>query len=572
MTCRSFSLFVVIFILLSSQGTFAADDEVAASLRRLSAARSLGAEPLHYSRSLARFYQERQFQLAWSDGRQLLPPAEELLAAIPAAAGEGLNPWAYHLAALTELVQRFRSTPTPQIAAELDLLLSDAFMALSSHYLNGRIAPAAVDRDWHIPREAAEPLRMLNQALTSGRIRDSLQALLPADPAYAALRNAWQDLQLLAAVGGWPRLSFKPPLRLGASGPEVAALRQRLLVSRDLPASEGSGETFDAGLEAAVWRFQTRHGLVADRIVGLQTLAAFNVPAAERARQLAVNLERWRWLPRVFGERHLRVNLPAFHLDLIENGESVLAMRVIVGRQMRQTPAFVERITYLVLNPYWEVPHHLAVVDLLPKIKADGDYLAKNGIKVFTSPGGAQLNPAAIDWQQLGRGNFPYHLRQDPGPKNALGRIKFIFPNRHTVYLHDTPTPKLFEREQRSFSSGCIRIEKPFLLAQLLLRGSPLAEPAAFDKALQEAISAVVFLPTPIPVYLLYFTAWVEADATLNFRPDLYKRDSRLSAALHEASDLAFSRLPTRHFVFDYERAETLQQNREQKENKHGMR
>ena len=373
---------------------------------------------------------------------------------------------------------------------------------------------------------------MLNQALASGRIRDSLQALLPTDPAYAALRSAWQDLQLLAAVGGWPRLSFKSPLRPGASGPEVAALRQRLVASGDLSTAEGSGETFDAGLEAAVWRFQTRHGLVADRIVGRQTLAALNVPAAERARQLAINLERWRWLPRSSAERQLRVNLPAFALELIEKGESVLAMRAIVGRQLRPTPAFVGRMTHLVLNPYWEVPHHLAVVDLLPKIQKDRGYLAKNGIKVFTL-GGVLLNPAAIDWQQLGRGNFPYHLHQDSGPKNALGRIKFVFPNDYTVYLHDTPTPQLFAREQRSFSSGCIRIEKPFALAQLLLRGTPLADAAALEAALQSGVvSEVVPLPTPVPVYLLYFTAWVEADGTLNFRPDLYNRNSRLAAAL----------------------------------------
>ena len=531
MTCRWLCL-LFLMLTLTGQAT-AADSEVEAALRRLAGVRTLGAEPLQYSRSLARFYQERQFQLAWSDGRQLLPAAGELLAAIPAAAGEGLDPWSYHLAALLDRSQRFRTTPTPQVVAELDLLLSDAFMALSSHYLNGRIDPAAVDDDWHIPREAANPQRMLNQVLASGRIRDSLQALLPADPAYAALRSAWQDLQLLAAVGGWPRLSFKPPLRPGASGPEVAALRQRLVASGDLPTSEGSGETFDAGLEAAVWRFQTRHGLVADRIVGRQTLAALNVPAAQRARQLAVNLERWHWLPRFFGERHLRVNLPAFHLELIDKGERILDMRVIVGRLVLPTPAFVGRMTYLVLNPYWEVPPRLAVRDLLPKIQKDRDYLAENGFKVFTLGGGARRNPADIDWQQLGPGNFPYHLRQDPGPRNALGRIKFIFPNEYNIYLHDTPTPELFAREQRTFSSGCIRVEKPLELAQQLLRGTQLASPALLEAALTRAVGEIVSLPTPVPVYLLYFTAWVEADGTRNFRPDLYKRDPRLDAALH---------------------------------------
>jgi murein L,D-transpeptidase YcbB/YkuD len=533
MTCRWLFLFFLMLTSLPAGAVNAADDEAVALLRAFSVTRHLGTTALHNSSSLARFYQERQFQLAWSDGHQLLPSATELLAALPAAAGEGLDPRSYHLLVLTDLSERFSSAPTPHLAAELDLLLSDAFISLSSHYLNGRTIPVQVDPEWHIPREQADPLRMLNQALTSGRLHDSLQALLPPDPAYAALRRAWQDLQGLAAVGGWPRLSFKPPLRPGATGAEVTELRKRLVASGDLSVAEGSGESFDSGLEDAVRRFQLRHGLKMDAIVGRQTLAALNIPAAERARQLAVNLERWRWLPRTFGERHLRVNLPAFHLELIEKGEKILDMRVIVGRLVRPTPAFVGSMTYLVLNPYWEVPRNLAVLDLLPNILADGGYLAKNGFKVFTAPGGTRLNPAAIDWQQLGHGNFPYHLRQDPGPKNALGRIKFMFPNRYTIYLHDTPTPQLFEREERSFSSGCIRIEKPFVLAQLLLRGTPLAVPAAFDAALQDAVNAVVLLPTPVPVYLLYFTAWVEADGTLNFRNDLYKRDHRLAAALH---------------------------------------
>ncbi|MDZ4185868.1 MAG: L,D-transpeptidase family protein [Desulfuromonadales bacterium] len=522
-------------ILLFLCPALAADNDIVdiePQLRRLSTARSVGTEILHYRSSLAHFYRERQFQPAWSDGRQLSAPAEELLAAIPAAAGEGLDPRNYHLDALNDRSRLFLTTPTAQLAAELDLLLSDSFMTLASHYLNGCIVPAQVDTAWHIPREEADPLRMLNQALLSGRIGDSLQALLPPDPAYAALRSAWQDLQLVAAVGGWPQLSFKPPLRPGAVGAEVVALRQRLVASGDLPVAEGEGEIFDASLEAAVWRFQSRHGLVTDRIVGPQTLAALNVSAVVRVRQLAVNLERWRWLPRSLGERHLRVNLPAFHLELFEAGEPVLNMRVIVGRQVRQTPAFVGRMTYLVLNPYWEVTRNLAVLDLLPKIQADGGYLANNGIKVFTRPGGTLLDPAVINWQQLGAGNFPYHLRQDPGPKNALGRIKFIFPNRYTIYLHDTPTPKLFEREQRSFSSGCIRLEKPFDLAQFLLRGTPLASPAALEESLQSASNQTILLPTPIPVYLLYFTAWVETDGTLNFRPDLYQRNLRLDRAL----------------------------------------
>lgn len=533
MTLRWFLLFMLFFTL--STPAAAVDNEILSQLRRLTTATTIGTESLHYRRTLTRFYQERQFQPAWSDGRQLLPLADELLSALPAAAEEGLDPRTYHLSTLIVLTNRFRITPTPLLAAELDLLLSDAYLSLSSDYLNGRITPSAVDGDWNIPLEQGDALRMLNQGLASGRIHDSLQALLPTDPAYAALRSAWQKHRDLTAAGGWPRLTFKPPLRPGIQGPEVLTLRRRLLISGDLPALEEGNDIYDASLETAVRDFQSRHGLLADGIVGPQTLTALNVPAVLRVRQLAVNLERWRWLPRRFAERYLRVNLPAFHLDLIENGESILDMRVIVGRQVRQTPAFVGRMTYLVLNPYWEVPHKLAVVDLLPKIQADRSYLAEQGIVVFSS-GERRVNPATIDWQQLGSGNFPYHLRQDPGPKNSLGRIKFIFPNSYNIYLHDTPSRKLFEREQRSFSSGCIRIEKPLELARQLLRGSPLASISALEGELQSAVSEVVPLPKPLPVYLVYFTAWVESDGIVHFYPDLYERDQRLDAALRQSN------------------------------------
>ncbi len=531
---RCFFLLFLLLSLLSATAAFAAPDKkIVPQLRRLSTSRTIGTETLRTGRALASFYLKRQFQPAWSDGHQLQPLADELIAALPAAAEEGLDPDDYHLAPLIDRSRRFRSTPTPQLAAELDLLLSDAFMALASHYLQGRIDPARVDHDWHIQREKPDPQLMLKQALTSGLIGGSLQALLPADPAYVALRAAWQDLRLLAANGGWPRLTLKPPLRPGATGPKVTALRQRLVISGDLPATAGSGESFDAELESALGRFQARHGLEADGVLGRQTLAALNVTAEERARQLAVNLERWRWLPRSFGERYLRVNVPGFHLEMVEFGQIVLEMRVIVGRLIRPTPAFVGRMTYLVLNPYWEVPNKLAVEDHLPKIRKNRAYLKKHDFTVFAA-GNRRVNPDSIDWQQLGKGNFPYHLRQNPGKKNSLGRVKFIFPNPYAVYLHDTPARELFDREQRSFSSGCIRIEKPLELALLLLRGTPLDSPAALDEALESAVSRTITLPDPIPVYLVYFTAWVDSNGTINFRPDLYNRDPGLDAALFQ--------------------------------------
>lgn len=525
-------LFLLFCLPLPAAALAAPGDEVASLLRRQCERRAVDGETLRNSRALIRFYRQRNFQPAWSDGQQLAPAADELIETLSAADREGLNPRHYHQHTLTDRRSRFCISPSAALAAELDVLLSDAFMLLSTHYLNGRIDPATVDHDWHIPREKADPVRMLNQALASGRIRDSLLALLPAMPGYAALRNAWHEHNCLATEGGWPKLSLKQPLRPGTREPAVSALRQRLVISGDLTTAAASGDLFDAELETAVRRFQCRHGLVIDGVVGRNTVAALNVSAAMRARQLELNLERWRWLPRQFGDRYLAVNVPAFQLELVDNGQSLLSMRVIVGRPVRHTPVFVEQVTYLVLNPYWEVPRHLAVADLLPKIQADPGYLRKFGIDVF-DVNGNQINPGSIAWQHLGTHYFPYHLRQKPGTKNSLGRIKFIFPNDYNVYLHDTPTRELFERERRSFSSGCIRIEQPLDLALLLLRGSELSSRAALEEALATAVSEVVPLPTPVPIYLLYQTAWVDPDGTVNFRPDLYQRDPRLDVALH---------------------------------------
>lgn len=532
MTYRCFFLPFLILFLMPSLAT-ATESEIASTLRRLSAARTVGGEALHSGLALARFYQDRAYQPVWSDGLQLLPVAEELLTALPTVAEEGMDPQTYHLPALVERSRRFHTLPTSDLAAELDLLLSDAFMHLAADSLRGRIAPASVDRKWHIPREEGDPVRMLKQALAGGHIRDSLQALLPQDSAYAALRCAWQNYRRLAAAGGWPQLQIKPSLRPGAMGPEVLGLRQRLVMTDDLLVEAPSDESFDSELEGAVRHFQTRHGLVVDGVVGPATLAALNVPAAQRVRQLAVNLERWRWLPRQFGERYLRVNIPAFDLDLVEKGETVLTMRVIVGRQLRPTPAFVGRMTYLVLNPYWHVPRRLAVEDLLPKMQADAGYLRKEEIEVLT-PGGQRLDPTIIDWWRLSAGNFPYSLRQRPGRKNALGKIKFIFPNAYDIYLHDTPSRKLFARDQRSFSSGCIRVEKPFELAQWLLQDSPQASLAALEESLKTAVNAVVPLPSSLPIYLIYLTAWVGGDGTVNLHSDLYQRDHRLDLALRQ--------------------------------------
>jgi murein L,D-transpeptidase YcbB/YkuD len=251
--------------------------------------------------------------------------------------------------------------------------------------------------------------------------------------------------------------------------------------------------------------------------------------------QILVNMERWRWMPEDLGERHVLVNMAGFELDFVENGNPVLNMRVVVGRPYRQTPAFTGRISYLQFHPYWTVPRIIAVEDLLPKFSENPDQLVKDGYRLFDGPDDdSEIDPASVDWFSLGRHNFPYRLRQDPGPKNALGRVKFMFPNRFAIYMHDTPSRSLFERSVRSFSSGCIRVEKPIELAVRLLENKKGWDLDRINAAIDSGETMTVGLPAPIPVHLTYLTAWTAEDGEIHFRGDLYGRDRRLARALFD--------------------------------------
>jgi murein L,D-transpeptidase YcbB/YkuD len=485
---------------------------------------------------LSEYYQQGLYEAAWieEEGRPRAA-ARELMAAIRSAAEEGLVPAHYHLAALQDLLRRaVVGKPSAVLAADLDILLTDAFLLLGSHLLDGRVDPVTIDRQWRVVRREGDLLRTLREALAGQGVAAALQGLLPHQEGYRSLRTALARYRDLAHRGGWPGVPAGPSLRAGDEGGRVAALRRRLAADGDPARAAAQGDAFDGTLLEAVLEFQGRHGLEADGVVGAKTLAALNVPVSARVRQIELNMERWRWMPQNLGRRHVLVNTAAFHLDMVADDESVLSMRVVVGRPYRSTPDFSGSITYLVLNPYWEIPPSIAVKDILPQIRKDSGYLQRMGIRVFRGWGAEAraVDPATIDWGRLGPRSFPYRLRQDPGPVNALGRIKFMFPNAHNVYLHDTPSRELFLRETRSFSSGCIRLEKPMELAALLLTDTPLDTVEALEEARQGQISKTVRLPAPVPVHLVYWTAWAERDGTVRFRNDIYGRDSLLDLAL----------------------------------------
>jgi len=494
-------------------------------------------ESVHASIALPRFYVQRGFELAWA-GRPGEKRIDALVTALRVADAEGLDPRDYHLERIDALRERLRSAPreaTDALHVDLDLLCTDAFLLYGSHLVSGFVNPETIDPEWHANRREVELTGVLEKAVESGRVREALESLLPDHPGYAALKRALAAMRETVQRGGWETVAPGPKLEFGVRNARVAQLRRRLEGSGDLaPDGAVEDEMFDAGLRNAVVRFQARHGLDADGVVGPATLAAANVSARQRQRQIVVNLERWRWLPQDLGERYILVNIPAFTAVVIEKGKPVLEMRAVVGRQFRRTPVFSARMTYLVLNPYWEVPPSLAVQDKLPEIRKDPSYLARQNMRVYSGWGAEarELDPGDIDWSVVNAQRFPYRLRQDPGPLNALGRAKFMFPNPHNVYLHDTPQRDHFARAMRSFSSGCIRIETPLELAAYLLAEDPAWSPERIWKTVEKNETTTLTLRRGIAVHLLYWTAWADANGVMHFREDIYGRDRRVSEAL----------------------------------------
>ena len=505
---------------------------------------SIGQERVHSSSVLPRFYENRMYQPAWSDDHGPLQQTESLIKAIRAADHEGLNPSDYHLEEieriLTEVLREAgsRSGLYPPRLADLDLLLTDAFLIYGSHLLAGSVNPETFDPEWYADRREVDLGSVLHTAVESDRIADALKGLWPAHSDYLRLREALTRYRDIVGWGGWPIVATGSKLQKGDRGERVIALRKRLFASGDLQGElSNSDELFDDELETAVRVFQYRHGLDVDGVVGRATLAALNVPAEIRVRQIELNMERWRWLPQDLGSPHILVNIANFKLCVVDDGLPIISMRVVVGREYRRTPVLSDRMTYLVLSPYWHIPHNVAVQDILPRIREDSDYLEVQRIRVFEGWGveAKEVDPKTVDWSRMDPSTFRYRLRQDPGPWNALGRVKFMFPNKFNVYFHDTPSQELFAKTKRSFSSGCIRIERPIELAEYLLRGDPQWTREKLLAAIKTGAEQTVRLPEPIPVHLLYWTAWADEDGSIHFRDDIYGRDRRLDLALGEA-------------------------------------
>jgi murein L,D-transpeptidase YcbB/YkuD len=491
------------------------------------------------------FYAARDYAPAWTGSQGLVPPARALLAEIGRVDTDGLSPEDYHYSRLQAMALRLENgaseasaAPMLHLRADFDLLMTDAAFLLGAHILGGRVNPETIHADWSAFSHEVDLIGLLNDGLRGAHLTQLFEALRPPYTGYTGLRRALAAYRRMAAAGGWSRLEEGPPLQLGDENPAVASLRERLRISGDLDdaSSPVVPYVFDAPLEAAVKTFQYRHGLAADGVVGANTRQALNVPVEQRIQQLLINMERWRWIPNELGPRYLVVNIADFNLTMVDEGRVRGTMRVVVGRAYRKTPVFSGTMTYLEFNPSWNIPRRLAIEDILPRVRKDPDYIRQQGIRIFSgwSEDAVSLSPDEVDWGALNENHFPIRLQQAPGPHNALGRIKFMFPNPHAVYLHDTPAKGLFNAVSRGFSSGCIRVEDPTALAAFVLEGTAGWDRTIIEKHLRDGEQRIVWLQQPIPVHLLYWTAWTDASGMVFFRKDIYDRDAPLMRALQE--------------------------------------
>jgi murein L,D-transpeptidase YcbB/YkuD len=487
---------------------------------------------------LVDFYAARDYQPVWTSATRV----GELFDLLATAESHGLDPGDYHLPQLRKLREQYELDSDPATGAALELLLTESLVRFGYHQRFGKVNPARMEPTWNFSRQfrpGREPLSTLQEVIAAPSLQAYVDSWIRRSPLYRDLQKALVDYRNIAEAGGWPVIPPGPVLREGDRDVRVPALRRHLVIAGDLPpAADTADEQFDAALAEGVRAFQKRHALAADGVAGAATFAAMNVPVERRIDQLRLSLERSRWVADDTAGEVIVVNIAGSEVYAVRDGERIWARRAVVGRVNRQTPVFRGAMTWLELNPTWTVPPTILREDVLPRLRRDPGYLAEHQLSVIDARGRV-VDPLTIDWQRVGN-RPPWTFRQAPGPKNSLGRIKFMFPNPHAVFLHDTPARELFERTRRLLSSGCVRIEDPLSLAEILLANPARWNRETLQAAIDDGKTQRVNLPRPWPVLMLYWTAELDAAGRVRFLPDVYDRDPSLLAALNGEVMLEF--------------------------------
>lgn len=487
---------------------------------------------------LIRFYQNNQCFPVWSDENSIDSQVLFMINAITHSAADGVdihNP-IYNFESILSLMELIRSDSSiknnPIVLAQLDILLTDAYMMLGKDLYYGFAPRDKGDGKGMTSKPSIDFAVRLVNALRDKNVRGSLEELSPSSHGYQALRTVMVKYLKIKESGGWKPISSFYPNANEIELYSMDELKDRLMREGYLASGENSDEEYQNGVK----NFQISHGLNPDGKVGVETLSKMNITVEEKIAAIRLNLERWRWMPQETDNYYLSVNIPDFSLSVVKNDKTQLRMKAIVGKAGRETPLINAGMKYIVINPYWRVPNTILREDIFPKVRKDIRYLQKERIRIFKSVDSAknkEISPYAINWKKANANTFPYFLRQDPGAKNVLGRLKFIFPNPNDIYIHDTPAKSLFEKQVRTFSSGCIRVQEPLNLAHYLLKndGNDWGD-ANIETLIAKGIHKYIVLSKPVKVRIDYWTVWTDDEGVAHFRDDVYGHDADLAEML----------------------------------------
>ncbi|MBF8962422.1 L,D-transpeptidase family protein [Pontibacter sp. FD36] len=502
------------------------------------------------------FYGDRAYRLAWFKGSDLVPESEKLLTTINNASKEGLDPKEYKVVAIDEMINRYndmgrKDSARLELQQQIDIALTGTYFNYASDFYRGRINPSNIKQvQWGVRNNKIKLHKALQTILKERESTYPYYEFEALHKGYTDLRDALQRYRELEEKGGWAKVKLgnRKILEKGDTAAAVISLRKRLDPSAQINANDPAMRKFDDKLEAQVKSFQELHGIVPDGKVGGNTLRMMNVPVEDRIQQIMMNMERWRWIPKrlvpkSLDQKYIWVNIPEYKMYVYEDPSNspeaersykkTMEMNVIVGKELNSTPIFSDKMEYVVLAPYWNIPNSIVEKEIAPAMARNPSYLEGQNMEVVTKERNPkQISPSSIDWTSVTEKTFPYMVRQRPGPKNALGTMKFLFPNEHAIYLHDTPSGSLFSQTQRGFSHGCVRLQRPMDLAKYVLKDMPEWTESRIEETINGGEETWITLPKKVQVYLVYFTSWVDEDGNVHFRDDIYGHDKRLEQEL----------------------------------------
>lgn len=521
------ALLAIPWTTVASAQSSAIETSLQARLSGLStpAGQMVGGRHIAATEFLPKLYGALGNKLAWSRPEMVSALAE----AVARSWEDGLLPADFHADFVKAQAGGTGGAIEP---VDRDIVLSDALVRLLYQLFFGKVSPNGIDPNWNFARPVLsdDPVTIIATALSAGQVNSLVERARVDHPLYVELRSLMQEYTNYDVQGGWGTVPAGPILKPGQKDARVAALRARLSVTGEYHGqASGDADVLDDALVSALKDFQVSHGIEPDGVLGAATLAALNVTARERTEQIRINLERGRWLLRTLSPEMVIVNVAGTYLHLFLRGEKVWSTRVIVGQPFTKTPIFTETMKTIVFNPDWTVPRSIVKNEIFAKAAADPGYLAAHNYYLKDSAG---RQVAGVDWGAYTAASFPYGVVQRPGPKNALGLVKFLFPNKYSVYLHDTPGRQLFAKAGRNFSHGCIRVEDPLKLAELILADRLGWDRAKIDAAVASNKQQGIALPVPLPVLILYWTVDPSPVGGAAFYKDVYGRDARLLKAL----------------------------------------